>query len=87
VFGLVIFCGEIPFGLLSDLWGRKKTLLLGSALKAVSFSLLPLWSTYEGFCAKLGSTRARPGGDRERMLCYLHSSDPPLSRAARRGLC
>ena len=63
VFALVIFCGEIPSGLLSDLWGRKKTLLLGSALKAVSFSLLPLWSTYEGFCAKLGSTRARPGGD------------------------
>jgi MFS family permease len=63
VFALVIFCGEIPSGLLSDLWGRKKTLLLGSALKSVSFSLLPLWSTYEGFCAKQGSTRARPGGD------------------------
>src|SRR5262249_38314997 len=28
---------------------RKKTLLLGSALKAVSFSLLPLWSSYDGF--------------------------------------
>jgi Major Facilitator Superfamily len=49
VFAIVILCGEVPSGLLSDLWGRKKTLLLGSTLKAVGFSLLPLWSTYEGF--------------------------------------
>jgi MFS family permease len=49
VFALVILCGEVPSGLLSDLWGRKKTLLLGSTLKAASFSLLPLWSSYEGF--------------------------------------
>ena len=49
VFAVVILCGEVPSGLLSDLWGRKKTLLLGSTLKAVSFSLLPLWSSYEGF--------------------------------------
>jgi MFS family permease len=49
VFALVILCGEVPSGLLSDLWGRKKTLLLGSTLKAVSFSLLPLCSSYEGF--------------------------------------
>src|SRR4029453_7684616 len=49
VFALVILCGEVPSGLLSDLWGRQKTLLLGATLKAVSFSLLPLWSGYEGF--------------------------------------
>ena len=49
VFALVILCGEVPSGLLSDLWGRKKTLLLGATLKALSFSLLPLWSSYEGF--------------------------------------
>ena len=49
VFAIVILCGEVPSGLLSDLWGRKKTLLLGATLKAVSFSLLPLWSGYEGF--------------------------------------
>ena len=49
VFAIVILCGEVPSGLLSDLWGRKKTLLLGTTLKAVSFSLLPLWSSYEGF--------------------------------------
>jgi MFS family permease len=33
----------------SDRWGRKTVLLLGAALKAASFSLLPLWSTYDGF--------------------------------------
>jgi len=49
VFAIVILCGEVPSGLLSDLWGRKKTLLLGAMLKAVSFCLLPLWSSYEGF--------------------------------------
>jgi MFS family permease len=49
LFALVILCGEVPSGVLSDLWGRKKTLLVGSTLKAVSFSLLPLWSSYEGF--------------------------------------
>ncbi|MBI1777377.1 MAG: MFS transporter [Proteobacteria bacterium] len=49
VFALVIVCGQMPTGLLSDVWGRKKTLLLGSILKAASFSLLPLWDTYEGF--------------------------------------
>ena len=49
VFAVVILCGEVPSGVLSDRWGRKKTLLLGATLKAVSFSLLPLWSSYEGF--------------------------------------
>ena len=49
IFALVILCGEVPSGLLSDLWGRKKTLLLGARLKAFSFSLLPLLSSYEGF--------------------------------------
>jgi MFS family permease len=49
IFAIVILSGEVPSGLLSDLWGRKKTLLLGTTLKAVSFSLLPLWSSYEGF--------------------------------------
>ena len=49
VFAIVILWGEVPSGLLSDLWGKKKTLLVGSTLKAISFSLLPLWSSYEGF--------------------------------------
>ena len=37
VFAIVILCGEVPSGLLSDLWGRKKTLLLGSTLKRSAF--------------------------------------------------
>ena len=49
VFAIVILSGEVPSGLLSDLWGRRKTLLLGTTLKAVSFSLLPFGSSYEGF--------------------------------------
>src|SRR5215468_2656749 len=49
VYAVVILCGEVPSGLLSDLWGRKKTLLLGATLKALGFSLLPLWTSYEGF--------------------------------------
>src|SRR5438128_3868786 len=49
VFALGIRCGEVPSGLLSGLWGRMKTLLVGSTLKAITFSLLPLWSSYEGF--------------------------------------
>src|SRR5262249_46362692 len=49
IFAIVILCGEVPSGLLSDLWGWKKALLVGSTLKGVSFSILPLWSSYEGF--------------------------------------
>jgi MFS family permease len=49
LFAIVILCGEVPSGLLSDLWGRKKTLLLGSTLKAMSFSALPFLTSYEGF--------------------------------------
>jgi predicted MFS family arabinose efflux permease len=49
VFALVIVAGEVPTGLLSDRWGRKKVLLLGAALKALGFSMLPLWSGYQGF--------------------------------------
>ena len=41
VLALVILCGEVPSGLLSDLWGRKKTLLLGSTLKMRSTRRLP----------------------------------------------
>ncbi len=57
VFALVILCGELPSGLLSDLWGRKKTLLLGSTLKAVSFSLLPLWGRRGARCWGARSSR------------------------------
>src|SRR5438309_8412726 len=57
VFAIVILSGEVPSGLLSDLWGRKKTLLLGTTLKsrqlfppAVLEQLrgLPLLSPHDG---------------------------------------
>jgi len=64
IFAIVILCGEVPSGLLSDLWGKKKTLLGGSTLKAISFSLLPLWSSYEGFLFSPGP----PGGLWDRRL-------------------
>ena len=64
VFALVILCGEVPSGLLSDLWGRKKTLLLGSTLKALSFSLLPLCSSYEFWGTR--SSRSKSGRRRAR---------------------
>ncbi|MBL8689169.1 MAG: MFS transporter [Rhodospirillaceae bacterium] len=49
IFAIVIVLGEVPTGMLSDRWGRKRVLLLGSVLKAIGFSMLPLWSSYEGF--------------------------------------
>lgn len=50
IFAIVIVLGEVPTGILSDRWGRKRVLLLlGSVLKAIGFSMLPLWSSYEGF--------------------------------------
>ena len=35
IFAVVIVIGQLPTGVLSDLWGRKKTLLLGSAMKEI----------------------------------------------------
>jgi MFS family permease len=49
IFALVIVAAEVPTGLLSDRWGRKKVLLLGAILKAVGFSMLPFWTGYQGF--------------------------------------
>ena len=36
LFALVIVCGELPSGLLSDLWGGKKTLLLGTRISRLA---------------------------------------------------
>jgi hypothetical protein len=49
MFALAIVASEVPTGLLSDRWGRKKVLLWGAVLKAASFSLLPLLSSYGDF--------------------------------------
>ena len=75
VFAVVILCGEVPSGLLSDLWGRKKTLLLGATLKAISFSLLPLWSSYEGFLVyhlTMGIALSMISGGDVALLCDSH---------------
>jgi MFS family permease len=91
VFALVILCGEVPSGLLSDLWGRKKTLLLGSALKAISFSLLPLWSSYEGFLIyhlMMGIALSMISGGDVALLYDSHlapSARARPSRGSRRG--
>lgn len=45
-FSLFLVVMEIPSGYLSDQWGRKKTLLLGSV--AASIGML-LWATANGF--------------------------------------
>ena len=73
VFALVILCGEVPSGLLSDLWGRKKTLLLGATLKAASFSFLPLCSSYEGFLdvALFYDSHLATGGETSRGTALL----------------
>ena len=59
VFAIVIVCGEVPSGLLSDLWGRKKTLLLGALLKAVSFS-----SSRSGAATRASSSTTSRWGSR-----------------------
>jgi MFS family permease len=47
VFAITMFITEIPSGYLSDMIGRKKTLLLGHFLKGVGFSLFPLATNLE----------------------------------------
>jgi MFS family permease len=42
VFAATVFLLEIPSGYISDILGRKKSLLLSAALKGVGFSLFPL---------------------------------------------
>src|SRR3989442_11418340 len=84
VFALVILCGELPSGLLSDLWGRKKTLLRGSTLKGVSFSLLPLWSSYAGFLfyqLTMGIALSMiSGGDVALLYDWFHAAGGEKSR-------
>ena len=42
VFAVVVILWDVPAGYLADRWGRKKTLILGAALLAVSYILLAL---------------------------------------------
>jgi len=43
IFGLMVAICEVPSGYLSDLWGRKKTLVLGSFFTGLGFTSL-LWA-------------------------------------------
>jgi len=42
VFAVVVILCDVPAGYLADRWGRKKTLILGAGLLAVSYTLLAL---------------------------------------------
>jgi len=44
IFAITVFICEIPSGYISDLLGRKKTLLVASFLKGIGFCLFPLAS-------------------------------------------
>jgi predicted MFS family arabinose efflux permease len=46
VFAFSVALFEIPTGYLSDIWSRKKTLLVGAFLLGLSFSLLPFCKTF-----------------------------------------
>lgn len=41
IFAITVFVMEVPSGYISDLLGRKKTLIIASTLKALGFSLFP----------------------------------------------
>jgi MFS family permease len=49
VFSLAVVVGEVPSGYLSDVWGRKKTLVLGSLLVALSSTVFPFLDHYWEF--------------------------------------
>jgi hypothetical protein len=64
--------------------GTKRTLLLGATLKAVSFSLLPLWSSYEGFLVyhlTMGIARSMiSGGDVALLYDSYHAASGEKSQ-------
>jgi MFS family permease len=47
IFAVTVFVMEIPSGYISDLLGRKKSLVCASALKAIGFSLFPFADSLE----------------------------------------
>ncbi|WP_337961793.1 MFS transporter [Halobacteriovorax sp. GB3] len=47
IMGFTVAVFEVPSGYLCDLWGRKKTMLLGSSLTAIGFIYLIFATTYE----------------------------------------
>ena len=49
IYGLSVAVCEIPSGYLADLWGRTKSLQLGSLIIASFFSMLPWVNSYWSF--------------------------------------
>lgn len=48
-FGITTAIFEVPSGYLSDIWGRKKTLMIGSLFEAAGFTYLLFANTYFDF--------------------------------------
>ena len=48
-FGLTVLVLEVPSGYLSDLWGRKKTLVLGALFNGLGYTWLSLSSSHLDF--------------------------------------
>jgi MFS family permease len=49
VFALVIAACEVPSGYLADTWGRKRAIVLGTALCAIGFGILPFCKSFTDF--------------------------------------
>lgn len=47
IFAVTVFICEVPSGYVSDLLGRKNTLIVASILKAIGFTLFPLADSFE----------------------------------------
>lgn len=56
VFHAVSLCGELPSGLLADLLGRKRTLLLSQAMFALSALLMAVSDGMAGVCVAMAAT-------------------------------
>lgn len=49
IFGLAVAILEVPSGYLADLWGRKRTMMIGAVFSGIGFSLLLFCGSYLEF--------------------------------------
>ena len=87
VFSIALLALDIPLGIYSDLYGRKKSLLLGGLSSCLGFSFFVLWPSFWGFfCGEIAlalSFAAFSGADTA--LLYettkrLHQEDSYLEK-------